>query len=74
MSSKRNRNKNVAAVQPQIEHEAIAHLAQQIWEQEGRQAGRDLDYWLQAEQELQHSNAAMASAANGGVDAGTRGN
>jgi hypothetical protein len=30
----------------------VARLAQQIWEREGRQAGRDLEYWLQAEQEL----------------------
>jgi len=30
----------------------IARLAQQIWEREGRQAGRDLEYWLQAEREL----------------------
>ena len=30
----------------------IARLAQQIWEREGRQAGRDQEYWLQAEREL----------------------
>jgi hypothetical protein len=30
----------------------VARLAQQIWERDGRQAGRDLEYWLQAEQEL----------------------
>jgi hypothetical protein len=24
----------------------VARLAQQIWEREGRQAGRDLEYWL----------------------------
>ena len=30
----------------------IARLAQQIWEREGRQAGRDLEYWLLAEREL----------------------
>jgi hypothetical protein len=30
----------------------IANLAKEIWEREGRQSGRDLDYWLQAERQL----------------------
>jgi hypothetical protein len=30
-------------------HDDIARLAQQIWEREGRQSGRDLEYWLRAE-------------------------
>lgn len=30
----------------------IAELAKQIWENDGRQAGRDLEYWLRAEREL----------------------
>ena len=30
----------------------VARLARQIWEREGRQAGRDLEYWLQAEREV----------------------
>ena len=37
---------------PQAGHEQIAQLAKEIWEREGRQSGRDLDYWLQAEHEL----------------------
>jgi hypothetical protein len=37
---------------PQIEHSQIAHRAKEIWEREGRQAGRDLEYWLRAEREL----------------------
>jgi hypothetical protein len=36
----------------QVSHEAIANLARQIWEREGRQPGRDMDYWLQAEREV----------------------
>lgn len=74
MSSKRYETKRVTTVQPRIEHETIAHLAQQIWEQDGRQSGRDLDYWLKAEQELRASSAAPASATNGGGDARGRGN
>jgi hypothetical protein len=38
--------------QAQVGHEAVAQRAKQIWEIEGRQAGRDLEYWLRAEREL----------------------
>ena len=37
---------------PLVEQDEIAKRAKQIWEREGRQAGRDLEYWLRAEQEL----------------------
>ena len=30
-------------------HDEIAAYARHLWEAEGRQSGRDLDYWLQAE-------------------------
>ena len=30
----------------------VAHRARQLWEVSGRPAGRDLEYWLQAEVEL----------------------
>ena len=47
--------------------EKIAALARQLWEQDGRQPGRDLEYWLKAEQQLspagQQANAATASLA-----------
>lgn len=33
----------------------IANLAKQIWEREGRQAGRDLEYWLRAERQVRSS-------------------
>lgn len=36
----------------QVTHEKIAQRAKEIWERDGRQAGRDLEYWLQAEREL----------------------
>src|SRR5574337_1183661 len=36
-------------------HDAIARLAKQIWEHEGRQTGRDLEYWLEAERQLHAS-------------------
>ena len=35
-----------------VQHEKIAGLAKQMWENEGRQAGRDLEYWLRAEKQL----------------------
>lgn len=34
------------------DHQEIADLAKQIWEREGRQANRDLEYWLRAEQQM----------------------
>lgn len=34
------------------DHEEIADLAKQIWEREGRQANRDLEYWLRAEEQM----------------------
>ena len=30
----------------------VAHRARQLWEARGRPAGRDLEYWLEAEVEL----------------------
>ncbi len=36
----------------QVTHEKIAQRAKEIWERDGRQAGKDLEYWLQAEREL----------------------
>jgi hypothetical protein len=73
MARKHKGNKNVDAVLPQIGHEAIAQLAKQIWEQEGCQAGRDLDYWLRAEQVLRPSSASTTSETNGRAGAATRG-
>jgi Protein of unknown function (DUF2934) len=36
----------------QVGHEDIAELARQMWEREGRQVGKDLEYWLRAERQL----------------------
>jgi hypothetical protein len=36
----------------QISHDEIANLAQQIWQTEGCQSGRDLEYWLKAERQI----------------------
>ena len=50
-----------------LPHETIAALAQQLWEQDGRQTNRTLEYWLKAEQQLTltkiKSDAATASPA-----------
>ena len=45
-----------------IGHSEIAALAKQLWEREGRRAGRDLEYWLRAERQL-HSAGGGASEA-----------
>lgn len=47
--------KTVTEKHVRVQHEEIAELARQIWESEGRQAGRDLDYWLLAERQLRSS-------------------
>lgn len=35
-----------------LRHDVIAHLAHQLWEEQGRPAGRDLEFWLAAEARL----------------------
>ncbi len=37
----------------EINHDVIAHLAYRHWESDGRPHGRDRDYWLEAEQQLE---------------------
>jgi len=43
-------------------HVEIARLANQAWEQAGKPAGRDLEFWLAAEQQLQQPSAAKTAA------------
>ncbi|HTN71212.1 MAG TPA: DUF2934 domain-containing protein [Methylomirabilota bacterium] len=38
--------------QQQTNHQEIAQLAHQIWEQRGRPDGCDLDHWLEAERQM----------------------
>jgi len=47
--------------EPPIAQETIAALARQIWEDEGRPAGRDLDHWVRAEQQLRANRANQAN-------------
>lgn len=47
--------KTVTEKHAHVRHEDIAELAKQIWKSEGRQAGRDLEYWLRAERQLSSS-------------------
>jgi hypothetical protein len=44
-------------------HNEIAARASQLWEKEGRQLGKDLDYWLQAEAELMTAGKGSAQSA-----------
>jgi len=41
--------------QRQPSHEEIARLAYEFWEQNAKPAGRDVDFWLHAEQLLRSS-------------------
>jgi hypothetical protein len=42
----------VGATQRQASSEDIARRAYELYEEEGRQDGRDVEYWLRAEAEL----------------------
>jgi hypothetical protein len=51
-----------------ISEEAIRERAYDIWEREGRPAGRDFDHWVQAQVEL----AAEVTKGNGGKSSAPR--
>jgi hypothetical protein len=57
-------------------HAEIAVVANDLWKKEGCQSGRDIDYWLRAEQQLlalNHKGQAQPgeAAARGKVSAAT---
>lgn len=45
-------------------HEKIAALARQLWELDGQQPGRDLEYWLKAEQQIMADPKSPKASAN----------
>jgi Protein of unknown function (DUF2934) len=48
----------------------ITERARQLWEEDGRPEGRDMEYWLQAENELApHSVAGEEDPADAGDEA-----
>jgi len=49
---------------PSPSHDQIALLAYQLWEKNGRPAGQDFEFWLQAEQSLCASIKPPAAAAS----------
>jgi len=54
----------------QNDHDKIRERAYEIWDRDGRQDGRDHDYWLQAERELGLGQAGAASVSEAAVAAG----
>lgn len=48
-------------------HETIAALAKRPWEGDGRQSGRDLEYWLKAEHQLSSVKSPRVAAKSGGL-------
>lgn len=48
------------------ERSAVAERAYEIWEREGRPAGREMDHWLQAERELATEGGAARPASPAG--------
>ena len=47
---------------------AISARAFELWERDGRQQGRDVDYWLQAEAELTLKGRATSAANLNGTE------
>jgi hypothetical protein len=47
-------------------HEQIACVAYSLWEQAGRPADRDMEFWTQAESRLKTSSTAVSEAASNG--------
>jgi hypothetical protein len=50
--------------QTHVGHDEIAQRAREIWEREGRQSGRDLEYWLRAERELNERQSRTRTSAS----------
>lgn len=53
-----------------VDRDEVARRAYQLWEAGGRPAGRDLEFWLQAEAELhfaRHSRSPKASVSGDGL-------
>ena len=44
-------------ITPEATHPTVAERAYQIWEDEGKPSGRDIDHWLKAEAELDPESA-----------------
>ena len=47
--------------EPSVSDQEIAARAYELWENDGRNHGRDLDYWLQAKNELSSSRQSESS-------------
>jgi hypothetical protein len=62
-------NKEESPAGNEVNRDDVARRAYQIWEAAGQPAGRDLEYWLQAEAELQsarHSRSPKATVSGDG--------
>ncbi|MCL5097115.1 MAG: DUF2934 domain-containing protein [Candidatus Omnitrophica bacterium] len=48
---------NIVTQKPISNEGEIARLAYSLWEKDGRQSGRDMEYWLAAELQLRAASA-----------------
>jgi hypothetical protein len=54
-------SKASVAPRQEVTTEVIAARAYTLWEQAGRPAGRDMEYWLQAESQLKQDTQSFAA-------------
>jgi len=52
---------NLVREQPKPSHEEVASLAYQIWEQRGHPQGQDVEFWLEAEQQILSAGTSRSS-------------
>jgi Protein of unknown function (DUF2934) len=60
---------HAVAIDPELRRR-IEERAYSLWESDGRPEGRDLDYWLQAEQEVVGQSTPGEEALLAGIDQG----
>ena len=56
---------------PSVQHEEIVVRAREFWSRAGSPEGRDLEFWLAAEHELQLERESVAGAVAAGARAGS---
>ena len=54
---------HLISVPTELTHTEVSRLASLAWEQAGKPAGRDLEFWLAAENQLRHASVPQETTA-----------